>query len=136
MSKLEEVELTNIAVKYATDYVNRIYIDARGNMDYNKIEYSMALNTTAHGFYIGFRFGETYFKPRGFWATFFPREFPMAPAKLIDHSYLAAAAYIKEKGLLNLRTEDLTLIRVSVGVGFKAGLHEYEARRSQIDAEL
>lgn len=120
---LEEVELTEKSVQKATKFVNSNYSKE------NQVEYSIVLNTFAHGYYMGWRFGETYYEPK-FWHAFFPRKRPWSHSALWNESSLASQSYVDTKNLRNLPQSDFILVQMTCGQGFRDGFRDFETQSS------
>lgn len=129
MARLNEAELTDMAAKYASEYIFERFKTGRD------IEKSLILNTVAHGYYMGARRYEEVSTPKWWW--FFIK--PMVKTeRLVDYkgaldrdSVKASRAYIKAKKYQNMSFSELALVRASLCGGFVVG---YIARK-RLDSE-
>lgn len=123
MEKFDEVDLVNESVRYSTDYTNKTF-----HSD-NKVDFSIMLNTGAHGYYMGYRYAESFYR-EGFLSKFLNRNIPIDVDKLRDQSQDASKKYLSEKNLTHLEEASRTLVKLSVARGFRDGFRKYESRVS------
>lgn len=112
MKALTKVDLTDQAVRFAGDYIDKKFKNGR------ETEKSLILNTVAHGYFMGARHVENIVnKPS--WMFWIKKK--VEYSKLDDESVKAAKAYIKKKGFKQLDFSTSALIKASLGVGFREG---------------
>lgn len=121
VKKLEEVDLANMAVKYGTEDVKLHFSPD------NKVEYSIVLNTGAHGYFMGYRFAEHFYREPNFFRKFLP-EPVMSEEKLWDQSIDAAKTYVRARGYDKLCSDEYALVYAAVRRGFIAGFNHRTAK--------
>lgn len=126
MKKLDDVNITDEAVKFAGEYVSEKFKSGAG------IQKHLVVNTVAHGYYMGAierrRFNTGY----NLWYRLMDKYFKKDENTwLNEESIKAANFYLKKKKFQRLNFAEQALIKASLCYGFQ---HGYRSQKEIIGA--
>lgn len=124
MKKLDNVDLTDEAVKFAGEYISTKFKNGA------VIEKHMVLNTVAHGYYMGAIESS---KAPSWWQVSFWISKTITDEWVTTESIKAATFYLKKKKFKRLGFAQQALIKASLCYGFQ---HGYRSRQKAIGATL
>ena len=114
---MNDEELTDEAIEFAQNYINAFFKEK------NMSDVSLAVNSVAHGFFMGYRYSE-----KSWGRLFFPRRKIMKEKKLELISLKAAKEYTRKNNLRERPFEDQVLSVSTLAYGFRHGVKDHESR--------
>lgn len=126
MQRKAEAELNEVAAQAAGRYITEKFKQGR------EIEKNLILNSYAHGFFMGARhceathnlgtFGIAWIKLKGLFTGDYLPVYPTMDDDWIEsHGIRAGNFYVKQMKYHRMNLLEQTLVRASIGMGFKKG---------------